>query len=47
MAVRRKCFVTYHHEDEGQVADFVARFDHKGDVFIVRRLGEMPGGHRR
>ena len=43
MAVRRNSFVTYHHEDERQVADLVAQFDHKGDVFIVRRLGEMPG----
>ncbi len=42
MAVRRKCFVTYHHADEKQVAEFVSRFDHKGDAFIVRRLGEMP-----
>ena len=43
MAVRRKCFITYHHADEKQVADFVGKFDHNGDVFIVRRLGEMPG----
>ena len=42
MLVRRKCFVTYHHADETQVSNFVSTFDHEGDVFIVRRLGEMP-----
>lgn len=42
MATRRKCFITYHHADASAVQAFVNAFDHKGDVFIVRRLGEMP-----
>lgn len=42
MQTRRKCFITYHHADDQAVASFVKTFDHAGDVFIVRRLGEMP-----
>lgn len=42
MAARRKCFITYHHADDAVVQRFVETFDHSGDVFIVRRLGEMP-----
>lgn len=42
MPTRRKCFVTYHHADETHVASFVRAFDHVGDVFVVRRLGEFP-----
>ena len=41
MATRRKCFITYHHADAQAVETFVKTFDHSGDVFIVRRLGEM------
>lgn len=43
MAVRRKCFISYHHDDEVVVDAFVRTFDNTGDVFIVRRLGAMPG----
>lgn len=39
---RRKCFISYHHADDGAVRRFVETFDHAHDVFIVRRLGEMP-----
>lgn len=39
---RRKCFISYHHADEPLVRNFVQTFDHQHDVFIVRRLGEMP-----
>jgi hypothetical protein len=39
---RRKCFISYHHADERMVRQFVDTFDHAHDVFIVRRLGEMP-----
>lgn len=39
---RRKCFISYHHVDEPAVRKFVQTFDHQHDVFIVRRLGEMP-----
>jgi hypothetical protein len=42
MAVRRKCFISYHHADEDTVANFVNTFDHAHDVFIRRRLGELP-----
>lgn len=42
MLTRRRCFVTYHHADETLVSSFVRAFDHVGDVFIVRRLGEFP-----
>lgn len=39
---RRKCFISYHHADDSAVRNFVDTFDHAHDVFIVRRLGEMP-----
>ena len=42
MPTQRKCFVTYHHADEAMVSSFVRAFDHVGEVFIVRRLGEVP-----
>lgn len=42
MAVRHKCFISYHHADQKIVDEFVKTFDHKHDVFIVRQLGEMP-----
>lgn len=42
MSIRRKCFISYHHADANAVERFVRTFDHSGDVFIVRRLGEMP-----
>ncbi|WP_378947617.1 TIR domain-containing protein [Mesorhizobium sp. ANAO-SY3R2] len=39
---RHKCFISYHHADDHAVRNFVDTFDHAHDVFIVRRLGEMP-----
>lgn len=39
---RRKCFISYHHADQDEVIDFVDTFDHAGDVFIRRLLGESP-----
>ena len=39
---RRKCFISYHHADDESVRRLVDIFDHAHDVFIVRRLGEMP-----
>jgi hypothetical protein len=39
---RRKCFISYYHADDDEVRRFVDIFDHTHDVFIVRRLGEMP-----
>lgn len=43
-AVRRKCFISYHHEDQTYCDRFVSDFDHAGDCFIARGLGtQMPG----
>jgi hypothetical protein len=43
-AVRRKCFISYHHADQELVNQFVRDFDHTHDAFIARGLGEeMPG----
>lgn len=43
-AVRRKCFISYHHADQAAVNQFVRDFDHTHDCFIARGLGEeMPG----
>jgi hypothetical protein len=42
MNPRRKCFISYHHADEAYVKLFVDTFDHGSNLFIVRRLGEMP-----
>lgn len=42
--IRRKTFITYHHEDEGEVVRFINEFDWFRDVFITRGIGEgMPG----
>lgn len=35
MAVRHKCFISYHHDDQGAVDDFVAKFE---GAFIRRGL---------
>ncbi|MFC7843679.1 TIR domain-containing protein [Streptomyces werraensis] len=41
---RRKCFISYHHDDEAEVRDFVTAFDHVRDTFIARGIGAgMPG----
>jgi hypothetical protein len=39
MAVRRKCFISYHHDDQLEVNEFIRTFDHNHDVFISRGLG--------
>ncbi len=42
--IRRKTFITYHHDDEREVVDFINEFDEYHDVFIRRGIGEgMPG----
>lgn len=42
--IRRKCFISYHHADQGAVNQFIRSFDHEHDTFIARGLGEeMPG----
>lgn len=38
--VRRKCFISYHHEDQWYVNKFVDDFDHYADTFIARGLGQ-------
>lgn len=38
--VRHKCFVSYHHEDDDEVAAFIDRFS---DVFVARALGVSNG----
>src|SRR6266851_4930923 len=42
MAIRRKCFISYHHEDQLYTDAFVKAFDDTHDVFIARQLGSMP-----
>ncbi|MFF8967864.1 TIR domain-containing protein [Streptomyces sp. NPDC014995] len=42
--VRRKCFISYHHQDEREVRQFIQDFDHMRDIFIARGIGAgMPG----
>lgn len=38
--VRHKCFISYHHDNQDEVDQFVATFDHDRDVFIARGLGQ-------
>ncbi|MEV6664292.1 TIR domain-containing protein [Streptomyces nigra] len=41
---RRKCFISYHHDDEAEVRDFIQEFDNVRDIFISRGIGAgMPG----
>ena len=42
MAIRRKCFISYHHADQTYVDAFIEAFDKTHDVFIARQLGSMP-----
>ena len=39
MAVRRKCFISYHHADQAYVDAFVKHYDHGQNLFIARGLG--------
>lgn len=41
---RHKCFISYHHEDEDEVKDFVNEFDHSGDILISRGIGAGMAG---
>lgn len=38
--VRRKCFISYHHDDQDEVDTFVKTFDHERNLFISRGLGK-------
>lgn len=42
MAIRRKCFISYHHADQEWVDTFIRTFDARHDIFIARQLGSMP-----
>ena len=37
--VRHKTFISYHRDDQEEVDDFIAAFDHERDVFIARAVG--------
>lgn len=37
--IRHKCFISYHHDDQDEVDEFVKTFDEERDVFIARGLG--------
>ncbi len=36
--VKHKVFVSYHHDDQDEVEEFIETFDHERDVFITRVL---------
>jgi hypothetical protein len=42
--IRRKCFISYHHADESEVATFIRTFDHVTNMFISRGLGAAMSG---
>lgn len=37
--VRHKVFLSYHHDDQNEVEQFIEMFDHERKVFITRALG--------
>lgn len=41
---RRKCFISYHHDDEAEVLKFIEEFDHDQDVLIARGIGAHMSG---
>lgn len=41
---RRKCFISYHHDDRIEVEDFIQKFDHDQDVLIARGIGASMSG---
>lgn len=41
---RRKCFISYHHDDEYEVEKFITDFDHGQDVLIARGIGASMAG---
>lgn len=38
-SIRHKCFISYHHDDQEEVDEFVRIFDEERNVFITRGLG--------
>lgn len=41
---RRKCFISYHHDDECEVRKFIQDFDHDQDLLIARGIGAGMAG---
>lgn len=41
---RRKCFISYHHDDEAEVEKFIEDFDRDRDVLIARGIGASMSG---
>lgn len=41
---RHKTFISYHHDDEAEVSDFINSFDHGHDVLISRGIGASMAG---
>ena len=41
---RHKCFISYHHDDEQEVKEFIDTFDHSRDIFISRGIGAGMDG---
>lgn len=41
---RRKCFISYHHDDELEVEKFIQTFDHHKNVLISRGIGASMSG---
>jgi len=39
-SIRRICFISYHHDDQREVDQFIRAFDHERDIFIARGLGQ-------
>ena len=37
--IRHKVFISYHHDDQSAVDDFIRTFDEERDVFIARAVG--------
>ena len=38
-AIRRKVFISFHHDDQKEIEKFIEEFDEKKDIFISRALG--------
>lgn len=41
---RHKCFISYHHDDEQEVKEFIDTFDHSRDIFISKGIGAGMDG---
>jgi len=39
IGVRHKVFISYHHDDQDEVEEFIETFGHERKVFITRGLG--------